>query len=231
MTWGDIARRAWRVFYNRVFWRVQPEDDQQEVTTVDVRSSGAEQGAIREGGAFFHPRTPESWPMAAAIIPQALGVIGTIGGLFGGSNKNALRDQQEAARYALAKGGDVTSAQGIYHDSLPQNKQTAERIKDDQGYWAQLQGAGWTVDASGTVHAPRAAAVSAPAPTSWTSAAPPSMTGAAPSPTAGQVVQYTSAGAVAVPVASATQGHAVAYIGLAVFALVAILFMFRSRIG
>lgn len=88
------------------------------------------------------------------LLASAAGSV--VSSLFGGgeSAKDKERDQQEAQRYQLASGGDVASAQGIYHDSLPQNKQTAERIKDDQMYWSKLQSAGWTVDSSGTVHPP-----------------------------------------------------------------------------
>lgn len=166
--------------------------------------------------------------MAAAIIPQAVSVVASLGGLFGGSNKNALRDQQEADRFARAKSGSVTDAQGIYHDSLPQNKQTGERIKDDQGYWSQLQGLGWTLDASGNVHPPAAArAATAPQP-GWTSGAPASMVNAAAS--GSPITTYSSGGSVALsPAAAPTQSHAVAYAILAVTALVAILFMFRSH--
>jgi hypothetical protein len=169
--------------------------------------------------------------MAAAIVPEALGALSAVGGLFGGSNKNALRDQQEAQRFSLAKGGDVTSAQGIYHDSLPENKQTAERIKDDQGYWQQLRGLGWTVDASGTVHPP-AAAGRVVGSIGWTANAPASMTGAAPAPGAGGTVTYSTAGGDVVTPAKAPsviQSHAVAFGILGVTALVAILFMFRSH--
>jgi hypothetical protein len=85
--------------------------------------------------------------------------LSVVSSLFGGeSAKDKTRDQQEAQRYQMASGGDVTSAQGIYHDSLPQNKQTAERIKDDQGYWTKLMSAGWTVDSGGTMHPPGAIA-------------------------------------------------------------------------
>jgi hypothetical protein len=152
--------------------------------------------------------------MAAAIIPQAIGVVDALGSFLGGSNKNALRDQQEKDRLARAQGGSVSDAQGIYHDSLPQNKQPAERIKDDQAAWSTLQAAGWTVDTGGTVHPPstgRAAGGWSAALTGGAAAAAPGANGAGGT------------------IASVASGHAVAFAVIGVVALLAIVFMLRGH--
>lgn len=92
--------------------------------------------------------------MAAAVIPEAAGVIGGVAGLFGGPDKNKIRDQQEQQNYTAAQGGSVSAAQTIYDNQKPGSGQTHERIVDDQKYWGLLTQAGWTVDGSGRVQPP-----------------------------------------------------------------------------
>lgn len=88
----------------------------------------------------------------AAAIPEVVGVGAALSSLLGGNPKDKTRDAQEAQRFSQARGGDVTAAQGIYHDGQAQSGQTKERIKDDSAYWPQLVALGWTVNTS--VHNP-----------------------------------------------------------------------------
>jgi hypothetical protein len=83
----------------------------------------------------------------AAVQKVATQILAFIG------DKNAQRDIQSQDAYNAALAGSVTAAQWLYHNSQG-NGMPHEDIVDGQFYWAKLEAAGWTVNATGNVVPP-----------------------------------------------------------------------------